>query len=117
MKIISILIFLFFIGCNSQNSNNATAKELIKQDSLKTKLLGQWGGLGENNPVWEIKIDSIYYYQHKKAYPYQIVGNALVIELTESKGVLRNISVVVDTMIFYDEQGLRIKGYRFKANN
>ena len=88
----------------------------MKVDDLKTKLIGHWGGLGEDGPVWEIKNDSIYYYQEKKTYPYQIVDKDLVIERPESKGVLRNISVTKDAMIFYDEQGFQIKGYRFKTN-
>jgi hypothetical protein len=115
MKIIYILIFLLFISCNTQNSNDKTTKKIIEVDSLKSKLLGHWGGLGEDNPVWEIKIDSIYYYQEKKTSPYQIVDMDMIIERPESKGILRNISVVEDTMTFYDEQGLTIKGYRFKA--
>jgi hypothetical protein len=43
------------------------------------------------------------------------VDKDLIIERLESKGILRNISVVEDTMIFYDEQGLTIKGYRFQT--
>jgi hypothetical protein len=115
MKLIWVIAFLFYVSCNTQNSNDATTKKVMKVDSLKTKLLEHWGGLGEDSPVWEIKNDSIYYYQEKKTYPYQIIGKDLVVERPESKGVLRNISVVSDTMIFYDEQGLPIKGYRFKA--
>ncbi len=115
MKLTFILTSLFFVSCNIQNSNDVATKKIIEADRLKIKLLGYWGGLGEDSPVWEIKIDSIYYCQEKKAYPYQIVDKDLVVERPKSKGLLRNISVVEDTMTFYDEQGLAIKGYRFKA--
>lgn len=109
-----VLFPIFLLSCNSQDHKNFT-KNTITVNSLKNNLLGSWGGLGESIPVLEIGIDSIYYYQEKKAYPYKVVDRNLIIERTESKGVLRNISVIEDTMIFYDEQGLLIKGYRFRS--
>ena len=114
MKIICILFCVFFINCNNNDSNIATTRKYTTADSLKTKLLGQWGGSGEDSAVWEIRIDSIYYLQEKKTYAYKILDNDLVIERPESKGILRNISVFEDTMTFNDEQGLTIKGYRLK---
>lgn len=112
MKIICVLYILFF-SCNNNSSNKLT-KQLTKIDSLKNTLIGQWGGPGENSPVLEINVDSIYYFEEKKSYPYKIFDSDLVIERLESKGVLRNISVTEDTLTFYDEQGLITKGYRFK---
>jgi hypothetical protein len=114
MKIACISLFIFFVSCDSADSNTKT-NQYTKVDTLKHKLLGQWGGLGEDSAVLEIKIDSIYYLQEKKSYPYKIVDNDLVIERNESKGILRNISVIEDTMTFNDEQGLTTKGYRFKT--
>ncbi len=114
MKYICVLSILFFASCNSQPSNNLT-KQVTKVDSLKNTLVGKWGGLGENSFVLEIKIDSIYYYQENKSYPYKIVANDLIIERLETKAVLRNISVNKDTLIFYDDQGFKIKGYRFNT--
>lgn len=114
MKIVCISFFIFFVGCNNADTNEKT-KHHTNVDTIKNKLLGQWGGLGEDSAVWEISFDSIYYLQEKKSYPYKIVGNDLVVERNESKGFLRNISVIEDTMTFNDEQGLATKGYRFKA--
>jgi len=116
MKLICVLCILLFASCNSKTSNKLTKQE-SKVDSLKNTLLGQWGGLGENSPVLKINIDSIYYYEENKSYPYKIVDKDLIIERLETKGVLRNISVNKDTLIFYDEQGLTTKGYRFKTIN
>lgn len=113
MKLICILCILFLASCNGEPSNNLT-KQVTNVDSLKNTLVGLWGGLGENSPVWEIKIDSIYYYSENKSYPYKILDKDMVIERQESKGVLRNISVAEDTLTFYDEQGLEVNGYRFK---
>jgi hypothetical protein len=114
MKFIWVITLLFIVGCHTKNSNDRTTKTVKKIDSLKTQFKGQWGGLGEDDPVFEIKDDLIYYFEEKKTYPYQFAGKDLIIQRTESKGVLKNISVVNDTMTFYDEQGFSIKAYRFK---
>lgn len=86
----------------------------MQVDSLKIKLQGQWGGLEEDSPVLEITYDSIYYFEEKKSYSYQIIGKDLIIHRTQSVGVLRNISVLKDTMTFCDDQEFSIKAYRFK---
>ena len=114
MKNITWLIVILFTSCNNNDVNNKSTKPITKADSLKLELLGEWGGLGEDSPVWEIRSDSIYYFRESKAYPYQILDNNFIIERSTSKGILKNISVVVDTMTFNDEQGLIIKSYRFK---
>ncbi|HEX4876774.1 MAG TPA: hypothetical protein VFV31_08900 [Chitinophagaceae bacterium] len=112
MNFISLITILLFVGCTSQRSEDSN--NIAKIDSLKTTLLGQWGGLGEASPVLEIKSDSIYYFEEKKSYPYEIIGTDLVIRRAEYIGVLKNISVLQDTMTFYDEQQFSIKAYRFK---
>jgi hypothetical protein len=114
MRLSWLLTFLIFAGCNNQNSSDL---KMFPVDSLKPKLQGNWGRLGEDGPVWEINGDSIYYYQEKKAYHYQIVDKDLTIERPEFKADLRNISVVEDTMTFNDDQGLTINAYRFEAKN
>ncbi len=111
------MIFIFSISCNIKRAKDGVLTGLTKADSLHTKLIGEWGSLGEDNPVWEFKQDSIYYFDRKQSYPYKIIGNDIIIELPESEGHLRNMSVIKDTMTFYDTPGMPIKGYRFKQKS
>lgn len=109
------LIGLLLMSCNlNQNSTQEEPSKFSCIDSLKVNLLGQWGGLKEDSPVWDIRKDSIYYFERSAAYPYRILDHNMIIDLPGSKGILKNISVVKDTMYFLDEQGGLIKGYRFK---
>ena len=114
MKRTLYLFFIFSIGCNSKTSSDVVLTQLTKTGSLKAALIGRWGGLGEDNPVWEFKQDSVYYFDRKQSYPYTIIGNDIVIKLPESEGHLLNMCIIKDTMTFYDEPGIPIKGYRFK---
>lgn len=117
MKIICITFFLFLISCNRNGPNNAKKTRDTQVDTLKTTILGQWGGFGESSAVLEIRTDSIYYLEEKKAYPYTIIGKDLIIKRPESIAILRNISIVEDTMTFTvnGEQGQTTYAYRFKA--
>lgn len=115
MKIIFFIIIVFTSSCNSNSNKQSKISESItSEDSLKKKLIGKWGGLGEDKPVFYIKQDSIYYYNRATAYPYKIVNKNLLIDLPEITGRFNNISVVADTLFFYDDQGILTKGYRFK---
>ncbi len=108
---------ILFTGCNNPEVDDKSAKIYTKVDTLKNKMIGRWGGLGEDSSVWEIRIDSIYYFQQRKTYPYKMLNNDLIIDRKESKGILRNISVIADTMTFYTEEGIRVSGYRPKTQN
>lgn len=90
------------------------SKTKTGEDSLEPNLIGKWGGLGEKSPVWNIMHDSIYYYEHSAAYPYQILDGDLIIHFPKSRGVLKHITVNKDTMSFVDEQNNTIRGYRFR---
>ena len=109
MKRIVILILIFCISCNSPHSNNVVTKNFSKADTLKSLLIGEWGGLGEDSPVWKFSEDSIYYFQEKRSYAYKVLNNDLVIKRDESEGILKNISVKKDTMTFEDPPGIKIK--------
>ncbi|HEY8688533.1 MAG TPA: hypothetical protein VIM07_04800 [Chitinophagaceae bacterium] len=109
MKIIFLLITILLVSCSEQTQST---NKLTHEDSLKNDLIGQWGGLGEDSPVWDFKKDSIYYYNRSASYPYRIINQDLIIYLPESKGILKNIRVVKDTLFFIDDQGLPVKGYR-----
>ena len=115
MKAIFYFSIPFIFSCTEQqDSKNNSVKQLTPFDTLKAKLIGQWGGLGEDVPVWEFRKDSVYYFQQSVAYTYNIINGDLVIYFPESQGVLKNIRVIKDTLFFLDEQGLKGKGFRFK---
>ncbi len=103
MKNLLLFFLIFTISCDDSNpDNDKLGKKFKNEKALKLKLLGQWGNLSETTPVWEIQNDSIYYFQESKAYSYIIIDNNFVIDRPNSKAVLRNISVVNDTLSFLD---------------
>lgn len=69
--------------------------------SLHDQLIGKWGW--EGSPVWEIRTDSIYYFEEKKAYAYILEKNQLTIKRQENDAILRNITVNEDTLSFTDD--------------
>ncbi|MDQ6755845.1 MAG: hypothetical protein M3004_02825 [Bacteroidota bacterium] len=111
MRASFFLIIILFAACNEQNS---VKTNLNYGDSLKAQLLGRWGGLAEDGPVWDFRMDSIYYYDRSAAFPYTILNRDVVISLPEVKAIFKNIHVVKDTLFFLDAYGLKIKAYRFK---
>ena len=111
--IVGMIILLQIISCDEKREISKSIKKSKKnEDSLSLKLLGKWGGLDELTPVFYIRKDSIYYFQHLKAYPYKINDKNLEIKFENSTGVLKSIDVNVDTMSFTDDVGLIIRAYR-----
>lgn len=110
----SLLLFIFF-ACNQPSEKRIpSSTKLDIADSLKIKLLGKWGGIGESIPVWEIKQDSIYYYDRSITYPYSIIDGNIIVDFYSSRGILKNILVINDTIFFENELGVPIRGYRFR---
>ena len=107
-----ILLMSSLLGCKEM-PNGKLRPETIKDSSsgLRNKLIGKWGGLGESKPVFEIRKDSICYFQQSTKYPYKIVNHDFVIFFPDHEGILRNIRVDHDTIFFYDDYGLK-RGYR-----
>jgi len=114
MKLISFLLILSLTACNEHVESSKMPIVISKEDSIKNTLIGRWGGLGESNPVWEIRKDSIYYFQHSRAYFYKILNHDLIIDFRETQAKFLNINVIKDTLFFSDEQGYLTKAYRFK---
>ncbi len=114
LKGICISLTLTFISCSQHDTKNKPSKKLDIDDSLISKLIGKWGGIRESTPVWDIRHDSIYYYDRSTAYPYKILNGDFIIDLPESKAVFEDISVVKDTMFFIDAQAhILIRAYRW----
>ncbi|HQX72915.1 MAG: hypothetical protein KBF82_14495 [Chitinophagaceae bacterium] len=105
-----IIVTVFTIYSCKENRNH----EKNGTHSLKQKLIGKWGGLDESSPVLQFTVDSIYYFDRNKTYSYQINNNDIIINFPENKGILKNVSVVIDTMIFYDDLPEPVKAFRFK---
>ena len=112
MKILNILIIVSILSCNSKNKSSV---ELTHQDTLKNNILGVWGGASkENPPAFEIRKDSIYYFNRDSAYSYNIVNNDMIINFPHSKAMYGNIYAIKDTLFFSEGPGTLIRGYRFK---
>lgn len=115
MKNIYFVTLLTVISCTNLNVRKEFKNfNFDNSDSLKRTILGRWGGPGESEPVFEIHMDSIYYFDRKASYPYRIDEGDLIIQFSHSIGVFKEIHSIGDTLIFGDDQGLIIKGYRFK---
>ena len=96
---------LFFIACNQHDTKTTPVKKMTADDSLRIKLLGRWGNReAKDRPVWDISPDSIYYYERKTAYHYKIENGDFIIDYSESKFALRHVSVIKDTMFFFDDE-------------
>src|SRR4051794_7455350 len=111
MKILYLFVIITFsISCISHTelSNHQT-----KSDSLRNTLIGKWGGLG-NKPTFQIKQDSIYFFEQSTAYSYKIINHDMVIHYPQIEGVLRNIYVLKDTLFFSNEEGVQMRGFRKK---
>lgn len=110
MKIFYLFIIIISISCtnNTNFSNHQT-----ERDSLINTLIGKWGGLGDK-PVFQIKQDSIYFFERSVAYPYKIISHDMIISYPESEGALRNINVLKDTLFFSNEEGVQMRGFRKK---
>ena len=114
MKSIFFTIVILFISCNEGSTSKSKLSNTNFNDTLKMKLIGKWGDT--KNAMWDIRWDSIYYFERSESFPYKILNNDLIIYPPESKGILRNIRVIKDTLFFLDEEGSTIKGYRFKES-
>jgi len=114
MKIIISMISLAFstwlVSCGNHGHQSASQKG----DALRNNILGLWGGLNEDSPVWKITADSIYYFQEGKTYPYTLYVDSLVIRFPDHLYSLKHITVIGDTMVFKDEVG-KMYAYRFTS--
>jgi hypothetical protein len=107
---LSLLLCIILTCCNSSDIPKHT-----NPNSLQKNIIGKWGGAEGESAIWEIKSDSIYYFEEQKSYACRLSGDSLMVDYKEGTFYLRDITVVNDTMVFYDESGLKISGYR-KSN-
>jgi hypothetical protein len=112
MRILLFLLLIIITGCNQHPGSKNTVPAKIDADSLKASLTGLWKGMGKNGLIWNIRTDSVCFYQFKAAYSYIIQGRNFIIDLPGGKDTLRNITVIKDTMFFSDEGGSLTKAFR-----
>ena len=118
MKITCLFIALIFVGCQDQlNSSQRLRLPLTYFDSLKMTIIGRWGPLGDDVPIWDIRKDSFYIFDRSTAYFYKLSNDSLIIDLDSSKHVLHNLIVDRDTLIFSDEPGTKIRFFRTRRKN
>ena len=109
MLYLRTIFFLVLVSSCRNNSSKVSA--IPRVDSIKSSLIGKWGGSDESGAVWRITHDSIYSYNDNKSYPYEIIGNDLVFYNGQSKPHLRNISVIKDTLFFESRVSLENEIY------
>ena len=114
MKLILFAAILSLLSCTDASSNKKRARE-TKTDSLRLQLIGKWGGLGEDSPVWEITADSIHFFGAGETFPWKLSGADLIINRNGPSLIFSKVSVIRDTMIFFNEDtSASISSYRFK---
>ncbi|MDN3655545.1 hypothetical protein QWZ08_07905 [Ferruginibacter paludis] len=115
MKLVYLISILFFSSCIENGKQN---QKISFEDSVNNTLIGKWGGASDSRPVWEIRKDSIYYFEHSKAYSYKIVGDDMIINLPENQAKFENIHVIRnpirDTLLFFKQPGLTVQAVRYK---
>ena len=89
------------MSCNQKSEKGMEIKKMTSDDSLKIQLIGKWGDReAKNDPALKIMPDSIYFYDHSKAYSYKIVNGNMIIDLPTKVDTFRNVSVKNDTMFY-----------------
>jgi hypothetical protein len=112
MKKVLLIACIFYVSCRNHNPSNNVI--LTQADSLKAALIGEWGGLGENTPVWKFMQDSMYNFGDSQTYSYKIINNDIVVKLSDHNWTMKNISIIQDTLIFGEEG--RVFAYRFRKH-
>lgn len=109
----SLIALILFASCQ----NNRADKEInlvTTKDSLVSAIVGKWGG-DTGQPVWEIKKDSIHYYNENKSYYYLIHDKDIIVLYKEGPYMLHNIHTVNDTLFFdINNEGMVTKAFRKK---
>lgn len=99
-KLLFIPLLLIMLSCNSNSTNNKrniiakndpakkvdgtknkqTANTTSSSSDVSKDIIGIWAINGEENPIFEINKDSIYYPEHSVSYKYKITGDSIRIK-------------------------------------
>ncbi|SEO31221.1 hypothetical protein SAMN05192574_10729 [Mucilaginibacter gossypiicola] len=136
-KLLFIPLLLIMLSCNSnstdsaQNKRNITAKNDPAKniDGAKNKqianttspgsevsknIIGVWAINGEENPIFEINKDSIYYPEHSVSYKYKITGDSIRIGYDEGEQSFAFKLKNNDTLIIKSLGGDTVYQHRLK---
>lgn len=109
VTLVGVGFVLCVVSISCANDQKRTA---LESEILKRKLIGKWGGLGEEAPVFYVTADSIFYYDRLKSYSYKIVNGDVMIDFPGYIGVLKRVTIIKDTMFFFDNLPDTIRAYR-----
>lgn len=111
MKYIYSILILFLVSCNDRIKSD---QKISLEDSINETLIGKWGGSSENNPTFEIRKDSIFYFEHSKAYSYKLSKQDMIINFPKLQMKWEKIHVINDTLFFFQDPGLSVRAVKFK---
>lgn len=109
------IILIIFASCKENNRHGNETKNVYvnTNDSLISTLVGKWGG-DTGKPVWEIKKDSLYYFNEKRAYFYLFHDKDMIVLYKEGPYILGNIHTLNDTLFFEINPGNITKAFRIR---
>jgi len=136
--IFTALLILFF-GCKSKDQSTQQPKDSVASTTLSKietsniataskgsteakpvgaeKILGVWVAKGFDDPTFEIKKSTIYYFRTKDAVGYQILGDSIHINLDKDVEPHPTYLFTIkdkDTLILTTNDGFKSVAYRFK---
>jgi len=108
-KTIFALLVCLTIGCKTSTEKQNLEDEIKKTDSLKSTLIGKWGGPDMKSTAFEITKDSFIHINDKKSYKYELKNGNLLFQRGEYENNFINIHTSGDTLKFYQDMGDRTK--------
>ncbi len=116
MRILFPIVFLqvCFVGCSNKNQPADPDKQF--SDSLWNVISGKWGGV-TGDAVWEIKKDSITYYEEGMVYPSWLKKDTFSVKFPDrdTATVFGRLGVSGDTLkIFENYNGYKTTTFAFR---
>ncbi|MFN8291659.1 MAG: hypothetical protein U0U70_15485 [Chitinophagaceae bacterium] len=118
MKLFASILIIFFLTNCTNGKVKTTQDGLTFYDSLKKNIIGKWGG-EKGGPVFEIRQDSIYYFDKDSSFLYKLNGDTFLVHLPnqDSIVVFGKLRVVGDTLQIIDFNMNNFITYGFRYRN
>lgn len=102
----------------AKNADRTKNKQAVNTSStsseVSTNIIGIWAINGEENPIFEINKDSIYYPEHAVSYKYKITGNSIRINYDEGEQSFAFKLKNKDTLIIKSMDGDTVYQHRIR---